>query len=236
MRRRKFIDNTVKLAVLGTVLVPIQQACNNKKNPDPGTGSTGGGKNNKPARVKKNRKKWLKESMVLNTKTGVMHLPTAKVYHYYDEIKEKNRKEMSIGSVDPGEVHFHKAQSGNILELVCLRPLAAGVNDENLNQATNVLAIAFSENCNDNRGQNLNEKNFRLHELLLQLVSLNSSIPAEGKWQSFASKIKKPAALRKRQQWMASEIAFNERVKYIADRRAEYEGRLVARARKYSFT
>src|SRR5687768_4262295 len=80
--RRRFIGNTFKLILLGSIL-PFE-SCTNKKSPDdyrpPGKkGSKTGSKNT--------RQKWNHESLVINTKTQVMHFPTSKVYRYYDEIK-----------------------------------------------------------------------------------------------------------------------------------------------------
>lgn len=240
LQRRRFISDTVKLALLSTIITPLTQACNNNKSKSGGSiqpDSTN--KNKKSSSSKRKRQKWSHESLVLNSKTGVMHFPTSKVYHYYDEIKSNHLQAISIGawaSQLQNKVHLNRGQSGNILELLSLNHLTQGVNDEYLNAATDTLATAFTDACNNSKDINLNEKNFRLHELMLQLITLNTSIPAEQKWQSFNSKIKKPSSLRKRQSWMASEAAFNERVKYILDYQTDYMNRLNERAKKYSFT
>ena len=241
INRRNFLGDTVKVIALGSLLAPILDACNNKKKSKTtptGNDTVGNGKTSH--RGKKNpRNKWSHESMVMNTKTKVVHFPTSKVYHYYDEIKSNHLQEISLAgwvSQMQGEVHFNREQSGNILEILTLRNLMQGVNDEYLNAATNTLAMAFSPACDNAKGVNANTTNFRLHELMLQLITLNTGIPTTDKWQVFNSKIKKPTSLRKRQQWMASEINFNDRVKYILDRQPDYMNRLTERARKYSFT
>ena len=177
--------------------------------------------------------------LVMNTKSNVMHFPTSKVYTYYDEIKPNHLQEVSLAgwaSKLQEPVRLNLSQSGNILELLTLSHLTRGINDEYLDAATNTLATAFTSTCDTSKGVNFNTTNFRLHELMLQLITLNTGIPAAEKWQEFNSKTKKPATLRKRQQWMASETNFNERVKYILDRQTDYMNRLTERARKYSFT
>ena len=248
INRRKFVGNTVKLVAIGSFLMPIVEACGNKKSWNTRTNGpdTTKGKTSKNISKKHPRKKWSHESLVMNTKTSIVHFPTSKVYHYYDEIKPNHLKEISLANwasevnTNPvgstREVRFNREQSGNILEILSLRNLAQGVNDEYLNAATNALAIAFSPYCDNSKGINANTTNFRLHELMLQLVALNTGITGADKWQVFNSKIKKPAVLRKRQQWMATEANFNERVNYILNHQNDYMTRLTERARKYSFT
>ncbi|HWR34053.1 MAG TPA: hypothetical protein VN451_11015 [Chitinophagaceae bacterium] len=240
VNRRKFVGNAVKIVTLGPLLMPLIQACNNKKSSKPGTtGSDTARGRTTHLSSKKPRKKWSHEGLVINTKTNVLHFPTSKVYTYYDEIKPGHLKELSIAAWNPlaeNAPGLNKQQSGNILEILALSYLKQGVNDEYLNAATNRLATAFTTACENSKGINFNSTNFRLHELMLQLIALNTGIPPAEKWQAFNSRIKKPGSLRKRQQWMASETNFNERVKYILDRQADYMNRLTERARKYSFT
>jgi hypothetical protein len=108
------------------------------------------------------------------------------------------------------------------------------VNDQSLTAATDILAKVWGPAGDNKHGSNLNMTNFRLHELLLQLLSLNTTIP--NKWTAFNDKVSKPSFLRKRQKWMESETSFNERVNYISARQSEYMNRLAGRAGKYSFT
>lgn len=241
IHRRSFVGNTVKVIALGTLLAPLAEACNNNKRSSK-SGTTGSdtsrGKTSHPS-SKKPRKKWSHEGLVMNTKSNVMHFPTSKVYTYYDEIKPNHLQEISVAgwaSQLQEPIRLNRQQSGNILEILSLSHLRRGINDEYLDAATNTLAIAFSSGCENSKGVNVNTTNFRLHELMLQLLTLNTGIPAADKWQAFNRKIKKPVTLRKRQQWMASETNFNERVKYILDRQTDYMNRLTERARKYSFT
>lgn len=232
--RRRFIGNTVKLAVLGTVLGPLQQSCNDKKTPGQGKDNTGLNKDKKTSRPKKKRQKWSRESLVMNSKTKVVHLPSSKCYAYYDEIKAKNLQVLSLTTwviQMESPVRFNRQQSGNIIEMLTLHELGGNISDTSMIIAIDSLSAAFGEEY-----ERENTKNFRLHELMLQLITLNNGIPADQKWITFNAKVKKPPQLRKRQSWMADETAFNQRVKYITDRRAEYESRLLVRARKYSFT
>jgi hypothetical protein len=240
-RRRQFISDSVKIALLSTIVSPFSIACNNKtKDKKFGdTDSTNTGKKTTTG-SKKNRKKWSHEGLVVNSKTNVMHLPSSKVYHYYDEIKPSHLKAVSLAgltSILEGGAKINKQQSGIILEIMALQQLKnEGFSDASLDKATGILSKTFSEEINSRNGRNVNETNFRLHELMLQFIVLNNSIPNESKWQAFNSKIKKPAMLRKRQAWMSGETQFAERVNYILERRNDYQARLTARAGRYSFT
>ena len=235
--RRGFISNTVKLAVLGSILVPLD-ACNDnktsKKEPD-----LPGGTNKKLKNKKTSRQKWNYEKLVVNSKTQVMHFPTSKVYAYYDKILPKHLQEISLAtwaSQLQEPVRLNKGQSGNILEILAMQHLNKEIDIDSLAAATDTLAKAFTQECDNSNGTNYNTTNFRLHELMLQLIALNSRIPSENKWIAFNSKVKKPESLRKRQKWMETETNFNERVKYILDRQNNYMTRLMQRASKYSFT
>ncbi len=239
INRRSFVGTTVKLVTFGTLLMPLVEACKNKKSSIPELPDTEKDKKGTTHSSKKPRKKWSHEGLVINTKTNVLHFPTSKVYHYYDEIKPNHLKEISRAAWNPiaeNAAKLNRQQSGNILEILTLGHLNQGINDEYLNAATDTLAIAFTAGCENSKAVNLNTTNFRLHELMLQLITLNTGIPAADKWQVFNSKIKKPVSLRKRQKWMESETSFNERVKYMLDHQNDYMTRLTERARKYSFT
>lgn len=241
LHRRHFLSTTFKIAALGSVLIPFTEACKGKDSgktvPGPGTKTGTGDKEKRPP--KKQRTKWSRETLVINNKTNVLHFPTSRLYTYYDEIKGPHLQPVALAAWAAqlgGEVHFHKQQSGNILEILCLRELQAGINDASLSSAAETLARAFSSDCDNAKGLNLNSTNFRIHELMLQLVSLNNSIHAAEKWAYFSSRVKKPAQLRKRQQWMESETRFMERVNYILNQKNEYLSRLNQRAGKYIFT
>ena len=239
--RRRFISDTVKWAALAGLLAPLEQACGNKsQQKDKSTGNKEKDPNNKNVHASKhNRKKWHHEGLLVNKKTGVVHLPTATTYIFYDEIASGHVQELNLNlweSQVQGKVHFNKEKSGNILEALSLQKLRSEVNNDSLSAATYALSGAFSKDCDNKNGQNHNITNYRLHELMLQLVALNTNIPVESKWQAFNEKVKRPAKLGKRCKWMETETAFNERVKYIMDREADYKKRLNQRASKYSFT
>jgi len=234
--RRRFISNTIKLAVLGSILAPLEQSCKGNKNKTPEPAQPG--KKTQPGKIT-TRKKWNYEKLVMNSKTNVMHFPTSKVYVYYDEISPRHIQDISLAawaSQLQEPVRLNKEQSGNILEILSMQNLNKGINDDSLNAAANILAKAFAKECENAKSINPNTTNFRLHELMLQLIALNNTIPSTDKWQAFNNKVKKPEALRKRQKWMETETNFNERVKYILDRQNDYTTRLTQRAAKYSFT
>ena len=238
--RRRFIGNTIKLVVLAGILSPLEQACNNNSSQKPGTKDTTNTKEKSKthtAKHKSNRRKWNQEKLVVNTKTNVVHLPTSAVYVYYDEIKHiKDVNMTGWENQVQGQIHLNKDQSGNILEILSLQKLRGEINSDSLNNAMNILSKAFGKECENSRGLNHNTTNYRLHELMLQLVALNTAIPVTGKWQAFNEKVKKPQKIGKRQKWMETETSFNDRIKFIQDRESDYKKRLSQRASKYSFT
>lgn len=235
INRRKFVGNTVKIVALGSLLMPIVEACGNKKSSKEDNGpDIPTKKGSKHLSKKQPRKKWNHESLVMNTKTNVMHFPTEKIYTYYDPIKPNHLQEISLAAWSTQlqePARFNKEQSGNIIEILTMQGLKGDINDTTLTIAIDHLSTAFQSDY-----QKANEKNFRLHELMLQLIALNNAIPADQKWISFTSKVKMPGQLRKRQQWMSSESNFSNRINYILQHQNEYISRLNKRASKYSFT
>ena len=229
--RRRFISNGLKLTLLAGVLSPLEQACNTKS-------KNTAKKNSKDRSATTNnskRKKWNAEKLLVNTKTNIVHLPTAVFYNYYDEVKNVNTIQIADWESQlRGEVRLNKDKSGNILEILSLQKLRNGINDNSLNNAITTLAIAFGKDCENSIGINNNTTNYRLHELMLQLIALSNLVPY--KWQIFNDVVRKPQKLGKRQSWMADENSFNERVNYIRDREAEYKSRLINRASKYALT
>src|SRR5688500_6319881 len=131
INRRKFVGNTVKIVTLGSLLMPIVEACGNKSSNKGNTGpGTGKGKGTNTS-SKKSRKKWSHESLVMNTKTKVIHFPTSKVYTYYDPIKSNHLQEVSLAAWSSKleePVRFNKEQSGNIIEILTLRELGKDIN------------------------------------------------------------------------------------------------------------
>lgn len=234
--RRQFLGTTLKLAVLGTLIAPLEEACNSKKK-EPGTDGRPPvtDKNKQPRGTKKPRTKWHQGGLVMNSKTGILHLPLAAAYTYYDTIKPEHLEAVDQSNWEGKlgeEVRFNKQQSGTILEILALQPLKGGVDATSLDRSLQILARAFSPACQDAKGRDLNERNFRLHELALQLIALHPGIA--DKWGYFTQLVKKPASLRKRQSWMGSPAAFSERTNYIAARQAAYADRLQKRANRYT--
>jgi len=230
--RREFLDNTLRLALLGLLPLGCNQAkekdSGSPEKPEPPKRRTGGG-----------RQSWHHEGLVMNSKTKVLHFPTRKVYKYYDEIDPAHLRELAaagwLSQLESG-ARLNRDQSGNILELLAMQELRSGVNAQSIARATEILSRAFHKSCDTAAGVNANLYNFRLHELMLQLVALNAEVPNEQKWNFFNARILKPATLRKRQQWMENEPGFNSRVQYILDRQPEYIARLEERAQRYSVT
>lgn len=228
--RRRFIGNGLKITLLAGLISPLEQACTSN------TKSTDKKKTrDKPTTRKNTRRKWTAEKLLINAKTNVVHLPTSAFYVYYDEIK--NSKEVNISSWEnqlSGQIKFNKNKSGNILEVLSLQKLKNGIDDSSLNSAMNTLAIAFGRDCENAKGVNLNLSNYRLHELMLQLITLNKFTPF--KWKTFNDMVRRPEKLGKRQSWMTDENSFNQRVKYIQERETDYKNRLTKRASKYNLT
>lgn len=236
INRRKFVGNTIKIVALGSLLMPLGQACGNKKSSKTTGGhGTGDGKGKtSTGSSNSKRKKWHQESLVMNNKTKVVHFPTSKIYTYYDEIKSNHLQDVAFGSLSirlDEPVHYNREQSGTIIEVLTVQGLKYELSDNSLTVAIDRLSTAF-----DSEYERFNSKNFRLHELMLQLIALNNAIPADQKWMTFNAKVKKPGQLRKRQQWMASETNFTDRVNYITQKRNDYISRLNKRAAKYSLT
>jgi hypothetical protein len=238
--RRRFIGNTIKLALLAGIVSPLEQACNNNKSTNPDNPETGNTKNKNQthtAKRKSTRKKWNQEKLIVNAKTNIVHLPTAVVYNYYDEIRNTRNVNMNNWENEvQGQMRLNKEQSGNILEILSLQKLRNEVNDDSLNAAMNTLAKAFGREYENKKGINHNTTNYRLHELMLQLVALNNNIAGDNKWQAFNERVKKPQKPGKRAKWMETETVFNDRIRYIREREADYKKRLNQRASKYSFT
>src|SRR5689334_20551703 len=100
INRRKFVGNTVKIVTLGSLLMPLVDACGNKKTSP--TGNAGADTTNRKSTAKKStkqpRKKWHAEGLVMNNKTRVLHFPTSKIYTYYDEIKQGHLQDVVFGT------------------------------------------------------------------------------------------------------------------------------------------
>ena len=230
--RRRFIGHSFKLTLLAGLVSPLLDACkSNSKDPAKKKAKD----RSNTVNTNNKRRKWNAERLVINAKTNVIHLPTSSFYIYYDEIK--NIRDVNLANWEnqlQGQVRLNKNKSGNTLEILSLQKLRNGVTDNSLGSAANSLAIAFGKQCENSRGVNYNTTNYRLHELMLQLVALNNAIP--DKWQTFNELVTKPQRLGKRQAWMGNETSFNDRVTYIQSREADYKNRLIQRASKYTLT
>jgi hypothetical protein len=234
--RRRFLGNGLKLAALTALLMPIQKAL--------GNGTALIAKTNRSV-----RKFLLIDKLVMNTKTKVVHLPTGKIFTRYNDIESKNQKILDLKTWETQvktPVHFNKEKSGIILELLALQKLNAGITDKSLTSAINTLALAFSPTYKNKTGLHLNKYNFRIHELLAQLIALNNSIPTAQKWTKFQTAtgtitytydlLSLKNHLPPRVKWMLGKNIFDERMAYIIKNKNDYMGRLKKRAADYKLS
>lgn len=223
--RRRFLGSGLKLAALSGLLLPLQKAVAS------GTAAIN--------IVKKRVYNFLSiDKIVLNTKTGVVHLPSGKIFSKYPIIKRQaifanNNWEIQVKP----PYHFNKEKSGIILEMLTLTRLASGINDRTLTDAFRILSIAFSNTYKNKSGILLNKYKFRLHYLLLQVIALNNTFIATQKWEKFQSATgrinyslqdKKPVP--RHMNWVKNKTEFDKRVRYILQNKQTYISRLAKRA------
>ena len=227
--RRCFLSKSLKLAALSTLLLPLQKAL--------GNGSSF--IIHQAEKLEHGiRKVIFSDKLILNLKTKVVHLPTKKIFTHYPEIAAKNQKIIDLKSWETQlktPVHFHKEKSGIILEMLALQKLVAGINDKSLAAAANTLAIAFSPVYNNKSGNIVSKYNFRIHDLLLQTITLNNRIPVVEKWNRFQLATGKiyyhPGdKLPGRMGWLKSKTEFDNKAAYIIKNKIKYMGRLKKRA------
>lgn len=223
--RRRFLGNGLKLAALSGLLLPFQKALAS------GTAVI--------RIAKKSINNFLSiDKIVLNKKTGVVHLPSGKIFSKYPTIKRQAlfaNNDWEIQVKPP--YHFHKEKSGVILEMLALTRLAPGINDRSLTDAYRILSVAFSNTYKSKNGVALNKFRFRLHYLLLQVIALNNTFTTAQKWEKFQSAIgrinynlKDKNPLPKHINWVKSKTDFDKRVRYILQNKQTYISRLAKRA------
>ncbi|HKB45313.1 MAG TPA: hypothetical protein VKC90_13020 [Chitinophagaceae bacterium] len=222
--RRRFLTNGFKLTVLGSLLLPLQKTLANGK-----TLITKTNRNINPFAFA--------DKLVLNTKTKVVHLPTNKIFSSYSAIGNKNQKIINMTSweaVVKPPLHFNKEKSGIILELLALQKLVTAVNDKTLAAAEKTLSVAFLPAYKNKDGSLINKFNFRLHELIMQSIVLNSSVSSSQRWTRFqmaTGKINYSAEdkLPARMNWITNKEEFNMRTDYILKDKTTYIDRLKKR-------
>ncbi len=185
-------------------------------------------KNSKSKRNHKIKKVWHNESLILNTKTNIVHYPSEKLFTYYNQISNKH---LSVIKFDDWESqvlppkHFIKGKSGIIIERLALNKLTSPITDDKLNAAIITLGTAFSADYYEH-----NSNNWRLYELLIQLIALNSSVKVELKWNQFFEAVKKIdfhlLKVPQRNNWIKSREEFDKRVEYIRYNHGTYLKRL----------
>lgn len=226
--RRRFLGNGIKLTALSVLLLSFQKAL-------------AGGNAVLNHAIRKLNDFLPIHKLVLNTKTRVVHLPSGKIFSKYPTIK----RQAIIGSatweveVKP-PYYFNKEKSGIILEMLALTRLAAGINDRSLTDAYRILSIAFTGGYKSKTGVVFNKYNFRLHHLLLKVISLNTTYPLAQKWEKFqlaTAKInyslpdKRPVP--QFMSWIKAKTDFDKKVNYILQNKQSYTSRLAARASRY---
>lgn len=234
--RRRFLGNSLKIALISALVLPVQKTFAN------GAAII--------VKTKKSFRKFLLiDKLVLNTKTKVVHLPTKKIFKDYADIDKKNQKILDLKTWETQvktPIHFNKEKSGIILELLALQKLNAGITDKSLTAAINTLSLAFTAPYKNKKGIFINKHNFRLHELLAQLIALNNSIPVAQKWAKFdtatgkinqylmLASLKNPSPPRIK--WMFDQKGFDQRVAYILKNKNDYMTRLKHRATEYKLS
>jgi hypothetical protein len=186
------------------------------------------GKNKRRVRT---RGKWTQENLILNTKTNIVHYPSSKIYVYYDRISDKHISVIDFNSWKnqvASPKHFNKAKSGVILEKLALRELSAPITSEKLAKATENLSLAFSKDY-----ARMNSTSWRLYDLLLQCIALDTNVQMQIKWSIFLKIIEntnvKILKIPKRNAWLNSKTEFDKRVIYIHDNSEKYIKRLEKR-------
>jgi hypothetical protein len=226
--RRRFLNTGFKLAALSAFVLPFQKAL------AAGTAVIA------TAKKKFHEFLWI-DKLVLNSKTGVVHLPSGKIFSKYPTI----RRQAIIGNADweiqvKPPYHFHKEKSGVILEVLALSRLASGINDRSLTDAYRILSIAFTGTYRDKSGLVFNKYNFRLHHLLLNVISLKGNYPLSQKLEKFqlatgrinyALQDKRP--IPRSMEWIKTKAGFDKKANYIIQNKTLYTDRLAKRASQF---
>lgn len=178
------------------------------------------------------RKSWSIESLVLNTKTNVIHYPSKKIFTYYDTISRNHIQTIPFDSWQSQIVdkkHFNVAKSGIILEKLALRELNNPISDLKIEKALKILTIAFNKQYHTK-----NVRNWRLYDLMIQLLAVHSAYDYYVVKKKFFSTIKlvdyKNLKGPKKNSWMRSDAGFKIKIDYIHKRIDEYKSRLEKRA------
>jgi hypothetical protein len=178
--------------------------------------------------------------LVLNKHKKTVHLNGAKYFSEQPKFAEKNLEVVDWSSWESkvkSPVHFRKDRSGRIIEVLALRKLEGGINDKSLNAVVNTLSLAFTPAYKDNEDHFVNKFNFRLHELLIKAIALNTSITVFGRWDKFQlatgkinyAMLPKGEKLPPRMNWLLSRTKFDQQVFHILAHKENYISRLKQR-------
>jgi hypothetical protein len=189
--------------------------------------------------LKKIREKWNLDSLVLNTQTNIFHYPSEKLFNYYNRIANKHISLVGFQNWETQVVapkHFIKSKSGIIIESLVLKELSIPISNEMLSKAISTLSLAFSENYYNKSKYQMNTTNWRLYDLLIQFIALNTLIKANSHWNIFSSIIKavnlKSAKIPLRNKWITSDKECNNRILFIQSHKEEYEKRIEKRIQR----
>jgi hypothetical protein len=180
-------------------------------------------KTTKSNKNKDQRKRWNIESLILNKDSNVVHYPSKYIFTYYDQISEKNISTLEFNNWKEqvkSPIRFIKSKSGIILENLTLKELSfknIKEMDSEYKKAIETISIAFN---NDYINSNIH--NWRIYDLLIQLITFNTRIT--NKWAYFSSivnleKIKYLQIIPKRNNWVKSEKEFILKVNEIIKKR-----------------
>lgn len=225
IHRRQLIKWSIPIAA-GLPFVHLVACADKAKTKTDEVDST---KTRKTTARKNNEKQKPNTSEVLyyNQKKKVLHYPGLKEK---EELHINEQQEIKIADweqmLDSGQARFVKEKSGLAFEKLALRSYQANPTAENLQHSLTIVARAFS-----NEYAMHNRFNWRVHDLLAQLVALNDAVG--DKWNYFTTamqgvdmtKVKVP----KRMKWVQSKDLFDKKAAYIAAHKNDYLARLKSR-------
>jgi len=169
----------------------------------------------------KTPEEYSEDTLIINTKSNIVHFRSKKVFTYYDKITPAHAGIVGFDDwqrfMESKNAHFRKGKSGVILEHISLRALSAGVTIASLETAIKILSMAFSETYYLN-----NVTNWRVYDLLLKYLALSGKDINES-WTRFNDIIKHIDYTRikipKKNYWIRSKGEFGRRMTYADNNR-----------------
>jgi len=220
--RRKLLR--LGLFLTGGIAIAGLDSCKSKKQPsNPEKKDVA---NNKPKKNWPAARKFPPDKLWFSTKNKILHYPV--IYASRENFNDRNFTSIPIegweAMLDNNQARFTKEKSAVIFEHFALKGLAPA-DDASLTKSTSIAARAFAPDY-----FKTNQYSWRNYELLLLLISMNNSVAAENKWQTFSDAVKNvdmsKMKMPKRVMWIKSKEAFDARVNNIAGKKADYLTRL----------